>query len=206
MIGDINTHFGVQYGSTKMGPSERVQIFNNLCNKLSLKHINPNGNTPNHYFINNTINNNYLWKFEYNIYTKLSDHIFMSTNIELYNNFSTNDHNSNSYKYYLTPLNNKLIRSQILWYYNENNYLLKPILNKFNNIDEKSNTNIYLLIELAFDAFNSLIKSICDENLGSYNVYTIKNKLDNNFNLDNNLNLEDVMIIINNNNLHHTFN
>jgi len=39
LIGDINTQFGVAFGTKKSGPNKRIQIFKELCNNLQLNHI-----------------------------------------------------------------------------------------------------------------------------------------------------------------------
>ncbi|OMJ07968.1 hypothetical protein AYI70_g11859 [Smittium culicis] len=102
MIVDINAFFGVQYGTKKIRPLARCNLFRKIYSEKSMNHLFPDslGPTPDHPFVHSSLVASYSFE---NYCHGLSDHKFMLLRLDIKINY-TLIINSDDFKFNLKPL------------------------------------------------------------------------------------------------------
>ena len=177
LIGDINTQFGVSFGTKKSGPSERIKLFKEYAPSHSLIHIvpQPPGPTPDHAFVSHELT--FDWNFNTNS-GLLSDHLPMYGLLHIPVPLLL-DKDSDSWKFYLQPLNNPAIIKLMCTAYESNSELLDKVLHYLFNL-ESNNINIDIdiqhKVDTSYQFFVEYLYTICDKYLGTYSVHKSKSK------------------------------
>ncbi|PVV00586.1 hypothetical protein BB560_005029, partial [Smittium megazygosporum] len=177
IIGDINTQFGVKFGTKKVGPLIRKNYFLDHCNANGLIHLipDPPESTPDHAFL--LEQHKGKWIFRSDVSLDLSDHSLMV----LETNISKPDQpekSSDSIKFNLRPLEAIQIQGQLIAVYEEN----RSVLQNFIMILKRLPINLKFdqtrqIVNGVYFSFTTLLYTICEEILGTYSVHQVNSNL-----------------------------
>ncbi|PVV02140.1 hypothetical protein BB560_003416 [Smittium megazygosporum] len=170
LLGDINTKFGVKFGTKQVGPSAKVNYFNDYTSENGLLHLipTPPESTPDHAFVK--IGINATWNFCSRLSSGLSDHCFMVLS------FSSSTRpivpmDSDSVKFNLKPLEYNSIQRMLIAEYVANRYLVAPSLKLLNSTPPKINSNAKQnIVDACYSIYSSFLYAVCDSVLGTYSV------------------------------------
>ncbi|OMJ20989.1 hypothetical protein AYI69_g6008 [Smittium culicis] len=83
MLGDLNTYFGSNFGQKRNFPINRIELFNDLVDKLDMKHVRPatDMDIPDHAFIDFDLTAS--WDKFISVDSNPSDHLLMVLNVDI---------------------------------------------------------------------------------------------------------------------------
>ena len=174
-LGDLNTHFGKLLGSSRSGPPQRIDLFDDLASSLELVQLLPvpAGNTPDHCFVRNDLTG--TWSFCPRICTGLSDHKVMSCTLSGLTLPVPPPLSSDSFKFHLKPLDVEDVVDQLIELYDDSSSSLAPVLALLPKLSHsKSLDQVQFVLELAYESWKILVSSVCSAILGVYSVHDAK--------------------------------
>lgn len=173
ILGDINTHFGAAYGSRRIGPRNRIDIFEDMALRFGLDHLPPSPpqNTPDHAFCRYDITAK--WTFLPDLMKGLSDHIFMAAQLHL--QITPSNSSSDSIKFFLKPLEKSVIQKLLIQEYSIASTTLQKSWGILDGLTPSSPIgHISSAIDVTYTIFYSMILSICETYLGTYSVHSVR--------------------------------